>query len=257
MILAKLTPTEAVHRPSSADLMPIEDAIRYALENRPEMRQMGLSLQNNDIDLQYAKNQLLPSLTVSGGYTQSGVGGNLIDRTNGQITKHGGLGDAFGQIIAYDFTGYSVGFNLSIPLSNKSAQAEYSRVAMQKQTNEARRTAQAQGIALEVRNAYSSVEMNKARITAAEKSKQLAERQLEAEQKKFQLGSGQIRFVLQEQQNLTAAQTSEIQALVNYTKALVEFDRAIGRTLKKNNIQVDSNQKIAAVNAATASGNQQ
>jgi len=99
--------------------------------------------------------------------------------------------------------------------------------------------------------------MNRARITAAQKSLALAQRQLDAEQKKFQLGSGQIRFVLEEQQNLTVAQTNEIQSLVNYTKALVDFDRAIGRTLKKNNIQVDSNQKIAVVNSNTANANQQ
>ena len=71
-----------------------------------------------------------------------------------------------------------------------------------------------------------AVEMNRQRINAATKTKELAERQLDAEQKKFELGSGQIRFVLQEQQNVTAAQTSEIAALVNYTKALVEFDQS-------------------------------
>ncbi len=244
MILARLTPTEEVHRPSPTDLMPIEEAIKNALENRPEMRQAALSLQNSDLDLEYLKNQLLPTLTVSGSFTQSGVGGNSIDRSTGQITSRGGLVDAFGQIWGYSFTGYGAGFSLSIPLSNKSAQAEYSRAMATKQSTEARRTALAQAIALEVRNAHSAVEMNRARIAAAEKARELAERQLDAEQKKFQLGSGQIRFVLQEQTNLTAAQTSEIQSLVNYTKALVDFDRSIGRTLKQNNIVLDSNQKI-------------
>jgi outer membrane protein len=254
-ILARLTPTEAVHRPTPNDLMPIEDAIRYALESRPEMRQFNLSLQNNDIDLEYAKNQLLPALSVGVGYTQSGVGGNSIDRSTGRIINTGGVGDAFSQIFGYNFTGYSVGFSLSIPLSNKSAQAEYSRVVAQKQTTEARRTALAQAIALEVRNAYSAVEMNRARITAAEKSRELAQRQLTAEEKKFQLGSGAIRFVLQEQQNLTQAQTSEIQALVNYTKSLVEFDRAIGRTLQRNNIQIDKDLKVAVRSNGTANAN--
>jgi outer membrane protein len=254
MILARLMPTEAVHRPDVSDLMPVQEAIRYALENRPEMRQSYLSLQSNDIDIEYAKNQLLPALSVNASYTQSGVGGNLVDRTTGQVTARGGVFDAFGQIWGYDFTGYSVGFNLSIPLSNKSAQAEYSRAMTTKQSTEARRTALAQAIALDVRNAYSAVEMNRARITAAEKARELAERQLDAEQKKFQLGSGQIRFVLQEQQNLTAAQTSEIQSLVNYTKALVEFDRAIGRTLKRNNIAIDSNQRIVAEDGRAITG---
>jgi len=255
MILARLMPTEAVHKPSATDLMSIEDAIRYALENRPEIRQTDLGLQNNDIDLEYLKNQLLPTLSVNGSYTQSGVGGNEIDRQTRQIINPGGVTDAFGQIFGYNFTGYAVGFNLSIPLSNKSAQAEYSRAVAQKQSNEARRTQLAQAIALQVRNAHSAVEMNRARITAAEKTHELAQKQLEAEQKKFELGSGQIRFVLQEQQNLTAAQTSEIQSLVNYTKALVEFDRAIGRTLRRNNIEIDKDLKIAVRNGNTANAN--
>ena len=254
MIVARLMPTEAVHRPDVNDLMQVQEAIKYALENRPEMRQSYLNLQNNDIDIEYAKNQLLPAFSINASYTQSGVGGNSIDRNTGQVTSRGGVFDAFGQIWGYDFTGYSVGFNLSIPLSNKSAQAEYSRAMTTKQSTEARRTALAQAIALDVRNAHSAVEMNRARITAAEKARELAERQLDAEQKKFQLGSGQIRFVLQEQQNLTAAQVSEIQSLVNYTKALVEFDRAIGRTLKRNNISIDSNQKIVAEDGRPITG---
>jgi len=255
MILAKLTPVEPVHRPAADDLMPIEDAIKYALENRPEMRQFGLTLQGNDVDLQFAKNQLLPSLVVSGGYTQSGVGGNLIDRVSGQIVSRGGLNDAFSQIFGYNYTGYSVGFSFLIPLSNKSAQAEYSRLMATRQTTEAKHTALAQAIALQVRNACSAVEMNRARITTAEKTRELEERQLDAEQKKFQLGSGQIRFVLQEQQNLTAAQTDEIQALVNYTKALVDFDKAIGRTLKKNNVEIDKELKVAVKSDRYARGN--
>jgi len=260
LILAKLSPVEAVHQPSPTDTMPVEEAIRYALENRPELRQVSLSLENNDLDLKYQKNQLLPSLSVNAGYVQSGVGGNLIDRNTQQIVNTGGLGDAFAQIFKYDFTGYSVGFNLTIPLSNKSAQAEYSRLMTQKQSTEARRTQLAQAIALQVRNAHSTVEMNRARIAAAEKTLELAKKQLEAEQKKFQLGSGQIRFVLEEQTNVTAAQTSEIQSLVNYTKALVEFDKAIGRTLKKNNIEIDKDLKLAVGDSskpATANANQQ
>ena len=81
--------------------------------------------------------------------------------------------------------------------------------------------------------------MNRARIEAAQKARELAERRLQSEQKKFDLGASTIRFVLEEQRNVTQAQTDEIAALVNYTKALVEVDRATGMTLKKNNIQLD------------------
>jgi outer membrane protein TolC len=144
-----------------------------------------------------------------------------------------------------DFSGYSVGFSLDIPLSNKSAQAEYSNAMNGKRTAEAQIATLAQSIALEVRNAHSQVEMNRARIQAATKAKELAIRQLDAEQRKFQLGVSEVRFVLQEQQNVTAAETNEILALVNYTKALVNYDKALGRTLQRNNVQIE--QQLAGV----------
>ena len=128
---------------------------------------------------------------------------------------------------------------MQIPLRNRAAQADNARAATDKRIAENRIPAQAQQIALEVRNALTQVEMNKARIEAAQKARELAERRLEAEQKKFDLGASTIRFVLEEQRNVAQAQTDEIQSLVNYTKSLVDFDRSVGMTLKKNNIEVE------------------
>jgi outer membrane protein TolC len=208
-----------------------------------------VQLQNSDIELQYNKNQLLPTFNVAASYTQNGVGG--VQRNRSQLGSeevvsiiHGGLADAFGQVFGYNYTGYSVGFNLSIPLGNKSVRAEYSKTLTDKQAISAKRNTVAQQIALEVRNANSQVEMNRARIAAAEKALELAHRQLEAEQKKFQLGTSQLRFVLEEQQRVTAAQTSQIQALVNYAKSLVAYDRAVGRTLRKNNVEIDKQMQV-------------
>ena len=130
----------------------------------------------------------------------------------------GGLGTAFGQVFSYNYGGYSVGVSVQIPLRNRAAQADNARAATEKRISENRLTAQAQQIALEVRNALTMVDMNKARIDAATTARTLAERRLEAEQKKFDLGASTIRFVLEEQRNLAQAQTDELQSLVNYTR---------------------------------------
>jgi outer membrane protein len=258
LVLAQITPLDAPKKPETSDVMPIEDAIKYALESRPELRAIDIQLQNSDLELEYNKNQLKPTFDVSASYTQSGVGGVQRNRPDlgstdaGTVIRRGGLGDAFGQLFGYNFTGYSVGFNLTIPLTNRALQADYSRTLTNKQAVSARRNRLAQQIALDVRNATSIVEMNRARITAAERALQLATMQLEAEQKKFQLGTSQLRFVLQEQQSVTAAQTAQIQSLVNYAKALVEYDRTIGRTLRKNNIEIDKQMEISELSAATA-----
>jgi outer membrane protein TolC len=243
LVLAKLSPVEQLKRPAAGDTMPIEEAVKYALESRPEMRRYDLQLQNADMNLKFDRNQLLPSLNVFASYTQSGVGGFQKERIdpNGVFipARPGGLFNSFGQVFGYDFTGYQVGFNLQINLSNKASQAAYASDLIQKRTTEAARTAQAQAIALEVRIAHSATEMNKARIQAAQKALQLANLQLEAEQKKFQLGTTEVRFVLEAQRTVTQQQTNEIAALVNYAKALVDYDRAVGRTLRKNNIVID------------------
>ncbi|HEY2380045.1 MAG TPA: TolC family protein [Terriglobia bacterium] len=248
LVSAQINPIEMPRQPQDDDLMPIGDAIKSALESRPEMRQLDVLLQNSDIDVQYTRNQLLPNLTVGGSYTQSGVGGVQTIRSGlggSDIVSviNGGLGNAFGQLFGYNYTGYSVGFNISIPLTNKAARADNARAVTQKDALQAKRTQTAQQIALEVRNAQTAVIMNKAQIAAAEKALELAGLQLEAEQKKFQLGISQLRFVLEEQRNVTDAETTHIQALVNYSKALVDYDRAVGRTLRKNNIEIE---KLAA-----------
>jgi outer membrane protein len=236
-VLAHLTPMQAFRGPTPGDVPSVEEAIRIALENRPELRQLELELKNKDIDLEYSKNQLLPSVDFNAFYKQNGIGGTSHD-LNGNLIV-GGIGDTFSQLFGYNYTGYQVGINVQIPLSNRAAKADNARAVTEKRITEKRIGSTAQQIALEVRNALTDVDMNRARIDAAQKARELAEKRLASEQKKYDLGASTIRFVLEEQRNVAQAQTNEIAALVNYTKALVDLDRATGMTLKKNNIQID------------------
>ena len=258
LVAAEIKPIEPPLKPKDDDIMPIGDAIKAALESRPELRQLDLQLRNGDIDVQFTKNQLLPNLTVGASYTQNGVGGVQTNRAalGGAVTSviNGGLGDAFGQLFGYNYTGYAVGFNLSIPLTNKAALADNARAVTQRDLLQSKRVQTAQQIALEVRNAQTAVTMSKAAIAAAEKALELANMRLEAEQKKFQLGISQLRFVLEEQRNVTDAELTNVQALVSYSKSLVAYDRAVGRTLRKNNIQIDKIAKMETSPSSTEGG---
>jgi len=268
MVLAKLMPVEGVRKPQDSDVLPVDQAIKIALENRPEMKQMQIDLENKKIDYEGTKNALLPTIDLIGSYTQTGVAGTRAASTNSLFGGGGavpvcsstlpatitclnpdllgGVGTAFARVFGYNYTGYSAGISVQIPLKNRAAQADSARASTEQRLAENRLTAQAQQIALEVRNALTQVDMNKARIEAAEKARELAERRLDAEQKKFDLGASTIRFVLEEQRNLAQAQTDELQSLINYTKSLVDFDRSTGMTLKKNNIEVDKTLNLGA-----------
>jgi outer membrane protein len=246
-VVSALHPMDSVPLPSGNDVMPLQDAIRYALENRPEIRVSELQLKNAQIDVDYTANHMKPILDINASYTQNGTGGVKNVRAGGNNTPivaiiPGGLGDALQQMFGYNFGGYALGFNLQIPLSKRAIGADHDRALSAQRTSKAQADATAQKIALEVRNALSQVEMSRAQITAAQKARELTEQRLDAEQKKFELGVSTIRFVLDEQRNVAAAQETELQSTIDYTKALVQFDRSIGRTLKRNSIEIEQGQ---------------
>jgi outer membrane protein TolC len=245
MVLAKISPTQRAGQPEAADILPAANAIRVALENRPELRQANLQLRNSDIEIEYARNQLLPTLDITAQFSQSGIGGKQTIREGFGPTAPiiavipGGFGDALGDLLKFQSRGFRVGFEMQIPLTNRAQQAEYGRVIIEKRTTEENIKALEAQIALEVRNAITAVEMNKARIETATRSRELAQQQYDAEQRRFELGASTVRFVLEEQDNLQRLQTNEIAALINYRKALVDYDHALGVTLTKNNISID------------------
>src|SRR3989449_616570 len=230
---------ESPRRPEGIQIPSLEEAVRVALENRPEMRQADLDVKNKDIDVQYTKNQKLPIFDVTAAYNQNGTGGTHTERSGFGSTQilntiPGGIWNSFGQLFGYNYTGYSLGFSLVIPLSNKAQQADYDRALTEHRLSESKFNVTAQAIALEVRNALTQVEMNRARIETAQTTRELSEQRLEAEQTKFSLGTSTLRFVLEEQRNVAQAQTNELQNVVNFTKSLVDLDKAMGLSLKKN-----------------------
>jgi len=92
------------------------------------------------------------------------------------------------------------------------------------------------------------VEMNRAHIESSQKARGFAQQTLDAEQQKYELGVSTLFFVLQDQTNLAIAQTNEIQAMVNYTKALVTLDRAMGLSLSHNHIEIENGNPSLAAN---------
>ncbi len=243
MFLLKFSPKEQPRQPDAVTTPTLEEAVRIALENRPELRSAELDLQNKDIDVRYTKNQELPVLDITGTYNQNGTGrtqivrGNTLCLTASTIIPCG-LGDAFQRLFGYSYTGFSFGFSLTMPISNKAAEADHDRAVTEKQLSEAKMKATAQSIMLEVRNALTQVEQARARIETAQTSLELAKNKMDAEQTKFNLGTSTLRFVLEEQRNVAQAETNELQTRVNFTKSLIDLDKAIGMTLRNNNIEL-------------------
>jgi outer membrane protein TolC len=253
MFLIKLRALDLPLQPDAVQIPTLEEAVRIALENRPEMRQALLDLKNKDIEVTYTQNQVKPIVDVTGAFDQNGLGGTqrrLFLLGSAPLTQPipGGVLDSFGTLFGYGYTGFSAGFTVQIPLNNKAAKADLERALNDQHMSQSKIDTTAQGIALDVRTSLMQVEMYKARIETAKIARELAQKTLEAEQAKFDLGTSILQFVLNDQNALLQARTNEIQTLINFTKALVDLDRSMGMSLKKNNIELDRTLGNIAVN---------
>lgn len=243
LFLVRLSTMDSPRRPGSVIIPSLEEAVRIAMENRPELRQAALELQNRDIDVTYTKNQKLPLLDATFSYTQNGTGGTRTIREgfNGNVISvvPGGLWDAYGQLFSFGYPGYNLNVTLQIPLKNKAARADHERAVTEKGLSESRLNVTRQQIALEVRNALTMIEQARGSIETAQIARELAKEQADAEQTRFNLGTSTLRFVLEEQRNMAQAETVELQSLVTFNKALVDLDKSMGLTLMRNNVQLD------------------
>jgi outer membrane protein len=243
-ISARIEPLDKTLSPLAFKDFDLAQAVSYAIEARPEVKQFKKDIENQEINVRYFKNQLLPSVNLDLSYGTNALVGQtraFIDVEEDIVIPAANTGyrDSLHQLLGRDSPAYSASVTVEVPIKNRAGQADYARANFAKRQAEKRLKALEQLIALEVRNAHSVLEMNRARIEAAQKARELAERNLEAEQKKFQLGTSTIRFVLEEQRDLAVAQSNEVSALVDFTKAKNDVDRATGKTLEVQNIRIE------------------
>jgi len=276
----EVVPTDAITKPPIPEAMTLDQAVKEAWAKRPDVKQSRIDLENRDITTRASRNALLPSLTLSGAFSGTGLAGNarqtvttptgtfrstgnpVVDTagnplliggvpaftgatntTSTTFLAQGGYSDSLDILRRFAFPTYGVQLSLNIPVMNRSAQAANVRAQLEQKQAEANYQKLQNGIVVEVRNAQIALEQNRARVEAAQKSRELAERTLDAEQKKYQLGASTIFFVIQAQRDLAAAQSTEVSALVALTKAKVEFERSLGRTLEVNRISVAGAEK--------------
>jgi len=150
----------------------------------------------------------------------------------------GGGGNALAQLFQRNFPDYSAGFSLTIPIRNRSAQADYVTDLLQLRQTELQLQRAENQVRVDVKTAVIGLQQARARYQAAVDARGLAEQSLANEQRKFQFGVSTVPLVIQAQKDLATDQDAEVQALANYTHARIAFDLALGRTLDANHISM-------------------
>lgn len=233
-----------VDRPSPmAASIDIEAAVRRALADRTDLARARKQLESSHTTLGLLGDQKLPALDLLASYGLQGIGGTRFVREGGlggQITEEipGGYADALRLIRNRDYPNWTVQLNLSYPIGTSSADAQHARAKIQlAQAQTQIRQVELQ-VATEVTNVALQVMSNQKRVDAAMAARELAQRRLEAEESKFEVGMSTNFFVVQAQRDLADAEVTELRALLDYAKSLVDFERSQQTSLTSGGITV-------------------
>ena len=250
----RIVPTDRIRMPAVEAIQPIQDLTAKALEDRPELAQTNIQIENSRIALKGTKNALLPSVDAFVDLRNRGQAGSVsdlpfVDPTTGNLVPRnpnavdgfflGGYSTVLRQLFGRSFPDYSAGFQLNIPLRNRAALADYTNAQLNLRQSELGYQRQVNGVRVDVQNALIALQQARARYQAAEKNRALQEQTLDAEQKKYALGASTVFLVIQAQRDLAQAESSRVQALASYARARTQLDLATGQTLDANNIHID------------------
>lgn len=191
--------------------------VQAALAGRMEMLELELQLALSLSEIDYAKNKMLPWVSLDYRYSINGLGATERD-------AYRMLGDK-------DYEDHTVTLRAELPLGNRQAKSFYRQAIYQRQQRLATRQLRQEQISREIYNVVDQIEAGWQRIMASRQRAILAGRNLEAEQRQFDLGLRTSTDVLVAQNRLIDAQSSEIGAIADYQIAQVDLAYATGTLL--------------------------
>ncbi len=239
---ARILPTSPLEIPVSEVTPPIHDLIASAYRNRPELDEGRLQLANSEISLKGSRNAMRPQLDLVIGAQTSGLAGQVNPLTPPIIIDPdllGGFGTTLGQVFRADYPSYGIGLQLSLPLHNDVAEADYARDSIQLRQTQVRYQQLENQVRLEVEAALVALQRSRAAYDAAVEARKLQEQSLQIEMEKYQNGVSTSFLVLQYQSFLAQARSTEVAAKSVYAKARTALERALGMTLQNHNISLD------------------
>jgi outer membrane protein TolC len=214
-------------------------ALEEAHAHRSELKALQPQLANDDTSIRLARNGLLPDLELGANYMSTGFGGNQLNSlTTPPSVIHGGFGNALSQLGTFGFPTYGFTLTLNLPVRDRAAQASLGRARVAKESDLYLLRRLEQAIILDVMNAVHQLEQAKLSLAASRIARDLAEKTVQAEQRKYELGAETVFFVLQAQSVLAQAELNVVQAEISYQLALTALDRATGTLFEKHQIQI-------------------
>jgi outer membrane protein len=226
---------EMTDRPEPVGELPnvdIPTALARAIANRPELDAAHQALAADELNIRLAHNYLKPDLELSGFYAGNGLAGNQTGVANT------GLGNTLSQSFRFTYPAYGATLSLSLPIRNHSAETNLADALVGRRHDQYQERESNQNITLDVTTAVHALEAAKLGMEAAKVAVDLAKETLHADERKYELGTEQIFFVLDAQTQLAQAELNLIQSQVNFQLAVTQVDHATGDLLEHHHVQV-------------------
>jgi outer membrane protein len=238
---AHIIPTDTLAVPDQDIVQPLPDLVGEALRNRPDLAGAGIQVDNSEISLSGSLNALKPQLNLVGTVQNSGLAGDLnplAGPPTGAVNA-GGYGTALGQLFRRNYPSYGVGLQLTLPLRNRVAQADAVRDELQVRQAQVRRQQLQDQVRLEVADAEESLRQARAAYDAAVEARRLQEQSVNVEEQTFAVGLSTNLTVIQYQNYLAQARSTEVASKAAYIKAKLALERATGITLESHHVVID------------------
>ena len=209
-------------------VLDLQESWRTGLSERPDLKQARLEVERQGITVRYSRNQMLPELDLTGGFGH-GAGGSTVRE----------FSDGFSDFRRGNHPNWTIGATFSVPLGNRTARANYRK---NKETAEQLLLTlkkQEETALVEIDDAITKIRTSRERIESTREAREIGEKVLAGEEQNYRVGKTVSYNVNLRQQELTAARSEEIRALVDYNKAITDLSKAEGTTLKRRNIDVE------------------
>ncbi len=211
----------------------VEEAVGTALDRRTDLRSTRKTIEANDVGIRYFRNQTMPDVNAQVDYGLAGLGGTGLNRGVGALgpgtgevlsRTQRGYGAVLGDLFNNRYPVWTLSLNVGYPIGTSNAEASLARARLQNSQAQTQLKNQQLQVATQVRDVGRQVQTNQKRVEATRASRQLAERRLEAEEKKFQAGMSTPFFVFQAQRDLAQARANELRAVTDYNRSIVDFE---------------------------------
>ena len=223
-----LKPTDTA--PFQLQAVDLAGATSRAIQERTDLIAARKRLDITDYNLKYFKNQTLPGLNLQFAYNSTGLGGTQLIRGGDGFpppiigTAEKGYWDMMKDVLGAKFPTWQFALNVNYPIGNSIADASYGRAKVEKQQIDISLRDLELQVAQQVRDSARTLLANSKRVDATKAARVLAERRLEAEEKKFAAGMSTSFEVFQAQRDLSQARSNELRAVLDYNKSQVDYE---------------------------------